>query len=308
MIGSRAGAGRSPRALTGRPNRRTTVVMRPWEWALPPSRVDLEVRSEVPEGWTSAPRDDRRPPLLFIHGAGAGAWVFAEHWLSAAARRGYPAHALSLRGHGESGGTDRLARTLLRDYVHDVMAVITELPEPPVLVGHGMGALLAQEVAQRYPARGMVLITPAPADGLLGNLAAQVRRRPRDYLGAALLGRSPVRPEVMFSYLDQARGEAYVRRWGRESPLVLLEMCGSRSVGPVRCPVGVVGATEDALVRPADVKHTAAMYGVRPMWLPGAGHQVMLDSGHTVNLDLILDWVDAQAPVGALSPAALEVR
>jgi pimeloyl-ACP methyl ester carboxylesterase len=34
--------------------------------------------------------DDGRPPLLFVHGLGHGAWCW-EHWQAAAAEAGYPA-------------------------------------------------------------------------------------------------------------------------------------------------------------------------------------------------------------------------
>jgi pimeloyl-ACP methyl ester carboxylesterase len=42
-----------------------------------------------------------RPPLLFVHGLGHGAWCW-EHWLDTAAAAGYPAAAVSLRGHADS--------------------------------------------------------------------------------------------------------------------------------------------------------------------------------------------------------------
>jgi len=43
------------------------------------------------------------PPLLFAHGLGhdASCW---DDWRATAAEDGYPAHAVSLRGHGNSGG------------------------------------------------------------------------------------------------------------------------------------------------------------------------------------------------------------
>src|SRR5690349_18737071 len=49
-------------------------------------------------------------PILFLHGAFAGAWIWAEHFLPFFAAAGYPAYALSLRGHAASDGIDDLAR------------------------------------------------------------------------------------------------------------------------------------------------------------------------------------------------------
>ena len=72
--------------------------------------------------------DDGRPPLLFVHGLGHGAWCW-EHWLGAAADAGYPAYAVSLRGHGGSPGRLRTAR--IGQYVDDVVATAESLPRPP---------------------------------------------------------------------------------------------------------------------------------------------------------------------------------
>jgi pimeloyl-ACP methyl ester carboxylesterase len=110
---------------------RKIVRHREIAWPVPP------VRREV---ITSRPvLDSERPPVLFVPGFGAGAWVYAEHWLDHAAERGFRAQAMSLRGHGESGSAPR---TTLRAYAHDVVQVAASLPRQAVLVGHGAGALV----------------------------------------------------------------------------------------------------------------------------------------------------------------------
>lgn len=291
---------------TADPLRRNTRVLRLWDWSVPPTAVHREVLSVVPDGWADLPRGSRKPPLLFVHGLGHGAWCWDEHWLAAAAERGYPAYAVSLRGHGGSGGSKKLGRTLMRDYVHDVLQTITELPEPPVLIGHSMGGLVAQLVADRYPVRGLVLLTPAPAHGALPTMLATMPKRPLD-VTAMLVGRTmPMRPETLFVGLDRPTAERYVGRTGRESPLVQYEFLRRRRIGPVRAPVLVVGATEDQIIRVVDIERTARMYGVDPVMLDGIGHDVMLDEGWDRVLDLVLDWVDAEVPAGTppLGPLA----
>ncbi len=108
-----------------------TKIVRSIEWAYPPLPVLREVREARPEV------DEGRPPVLFVPGFGHGAWAFAEHWLEHAAGRGFPAYAMSLRGHGTSGDTPH---TTMRAYVHDVVQVAASLPRQTVLVGHGAGA------------------------------------------------------------------------------------------------------------------------------------------------------------------------
>lgn len=271
--------------------RKSTTVMRMWDWAAPPTAAHREVLSAVPADWTEESRSTRTPPILFIHGLAHGAWCFAENWLPAAAAAGYPAYAVSLRGHGDSGGRKRIGRTLMRDYVHDVMQTITELPQPPVIVGHSMGALVAQLVAERYQPRGLALLTPAPLQGAAGIMSHLARTRPLDALKVVVGGTLPLRAGALFPGLDAPVAERYVDRLGRESPLVQYELLLPRKIGPVRAPVMVMGTPQDQVVDIRAVDVTAAAYGVEPVWIDGIGHDLMLDAGWERPLTLLLDWI-----------------
>ena len=263
--------------------RRGTRAMRPWDWAFPPAPLS---HREVISAQPAEPTD--RPPLLMVHGLAHAAWCFGEHWVPAAAERGWPAYAVSLRGHGGSEGARKIRRTLNRDYVHDVLQTIIELPEPPVLIGHSNGAVVAQMVAERYPLRGLVLLTPAPVHSGVGDLLAIARDRPVDALGATVGRTLSMEPDILFEGLDETTARGYSDRTGPESPLVQWELLLRRRVGPVRCPVLVLGTPGDRLVRPADVQRTADTYGVEPVWFPGMGHDVMLDTGWDRVLDTVL--------------------
>ncbi len=59
-------------------------------------------------------------PLLFIHGAWHGAWCWDDYFLPYFAQKGYSAHAVSLRGHGESPGREKLRWASAKNYVADV--------------------------------------------------------------------------------------------------------------------------------------------------------------------------------------------
>jgi pimeloyl-ACP methyl ester carboxylesterase len=236
--------------------------------------------------------------LLFVHGIAHGAWCFAEHWLPAAAEQGFPAYAVSLRGHGGSGGSRHVGRNLMRHYVHDVMQTITELPQPPVLIGHSMGALIAQLVADRYQPQALALLTPAPLQGAAMSLANLARERPLDAVSVVAGRTLPMRAEQLFTGLDGATAQRYLSRLNRESPWVQYELLRRRRIGPVRCPVLVAGTTADQLVRVTDVERTAAAYGVDPVWLTrsdGApmGHDVMLDNGWERALSVVLEFAGA---------------
>jgi pimeloyl-ACP methyl ester carboxylesterase len=279
----------------GRKLRRSSPkVLRNWDWALPPQPIkQREVMVSIPVGWADQPRATRKPPLLFIHGLAHGAWCFAEHWVGAAAAAGYPAYALSLRGHGRSDGAAALNKTSMRDYVADVMQVITTLPEPPVLVGHSMGALIAQLVAERYPARGVVLLTPTALSGSTGLLLNLAKREPGDVLAAVAGMTLPMRPSSLFHGLDAETALAYCRQTGREAPIAQYELLLPHRIGPVRAPVLVVGARNDALVTSAAVEQVASAYGTTPLWLAEIGHDVMLDVGQDRAFEAVATWLNA---------------
>lgn len=271
---------------------RAPRVMRLWEWSLPPRIEHLEVLSALPD------EDRGRPPLLFLHGLGHGAWCYAENWLGAAAAAGYPAFALSFRGHGGSGGHNRLRRTMLRGYIHDTLQAIAMLPTTPVIIAHSLGSLVAQRVLARYPARAGVLLTPLPESGLRGSVVQGVRRKPwaftRTLAGATL----ELRAEDLFSGLDPQTAADYASRIGRESPWAQYAMLAPRALEPIEVPLLVVGAKDDALVTAGDVERVAADTQAELMWVPG-GHDVMLDSHHQQVLHDILDWVDMVVPAGS---------
>jgi pimeloyl-ACP methyl ester carboxylesterase len=101
-------------------------------------------------------------PLLFVHGAWHGAWCWKVHLLDFFASHGFSAHALSLRGHGNSAGRGDLRGTRIADFVDDVAEVARQLPKPPVVIGHSMGGLVVQKYLQKYPAPVAVLLAAVP--------------------------------------------------------------------------------------------------------------------------------------------------
>src|SRR5262245_21158011 len=102
-----------------------------------------------------------RPTLLYLHGA------FVTHepwrpWLERLGARGWPGLAPARRGR-LGVGPARARGLRIADYVEDTLRVIEALDPPPVVIGHSLGALLAQKVAEAGRCRAIVLVSPAPA-------------------------------------------------------------------------------------------------------------------------------------------------
>ena len=133
----------------------------------------LEVIRRTPKGHA------RPTPLLFVHGAYGGAWLWDEHFLPYFAERGWVAHALSLRGHAGSDGAEAVQFARLRDYVADVEQVAASLPAPPVLIGHSLGGMVVQHCLHRRPVPAAVLMASSPPHGMIGSLFGMALTNPQ---------------------------------------------------------------------------------------------------------------------------------
>jgi pimeloyl-ACP methyl ester carboxylesterase len=160
---------------------------------LPPSpnrpvrkdEIELHDRGLYIESWLPE-RRSRRKPLLFIHGELGGSWIW-ERFLGYFAGRGWEGHALNLRNHHWSQTADP-AELSFESFVQDVGAAIDRLGPNVVVVGHGMGGLLAIKAAERHPVSGLVLIAPElPGDVRMATPPHEIREVP-ELFGPSLIG------------------------------------------------------------------------------------------------------------------------
>ena len=131
--------------------------------------------------WSGA--DPTGPTFLLVHGLGGSHlnWMCVAPMLAERGR----VIALDLPGFGRSPLLGRRTsleanRTLITRFI------ISELQEPPILVGNSMGGLLSSLVAGAMPdvARGLVLVDPA-----IPRVAAQVEKRIAGAFAAMMLPR-----------------------------------------------------------------------------------------------------------------------
>ncbi len=259
---------------------------------------DLELRSRRPTSNT------RKPPLLFIHGGYCDAWCWEPFFLPWFASKGWPAHALSLRGHGTSGGADTLFIAGLEDYVADVEEVVRSLGTEPILIGHSMGAAIVERMMAARPIHAGVLIAPVPPTGLLP-VAARLATAHPGYM-THMMGLDPTRlsadtltvlrpfyfsPDVDPAILKQAMGHL-----NGESPRALFELSlRLHWIEPkANSPVFVLGAQDDRIAIPADVRATAQHHRVDATILPGMGHMLMLEPSWKGAAQAIATWIESR--------------
>lgn len=146
--------------------------------------IELDERGIYVESWLPE-RRSRRKPLLFVHGELGGSWLW-ERYLGYFAGRGWEGHALNLRNHHWSRTADP-AELSFEMFVEDVASVIARLGPGVVVIGHGMGGLLALKAAERQPVAGLVLIAPeAPGELRLAAHQHELRDIPELYGKSAI--------------------------------------------------------------------------------------------------------------------------
>jgi alpha-beta hydrolase superfamily lysophospholipase len=119
----------------------------------------------------TARTDGDRIPLMLIHGA----WLSARSWESFAEyfeKRGFGVSAPEWpRKHGDveelRAHADELAGLGLTEIVDHYEALIRELDQPPVLIGHSFGGLIVELLLDRGHGRAGVALSPAPPKGIL---------------------------------------------------------------------------------------------------------------------------------------------
>jgi len=110
--------------------------------------------------------------IVFIHGL----FVTNESWKEWEAffqERGYTTYAPANPGHEgtpselRNNTPDSLGYVTLTDWVNKMEVFIATLPEKPILIGHSMGALVAQKLVEKELAEAAVVISSAPPKGVI---------------------------------------------------------------------------------------------------------------------------------------------
>jgi pimeloyl-ACP methyl ester carboxylesterase len=264
-----------------------------------PVQSDLEVLSHLP---ARSGGNGRKPPLLFVHGGYSDAWFWEPYFLPWFAQKGYAAHALSLRGHGRSGGIDTLFVAGLDDFVADVEYVAEALPAPPVLIGHSMGAAIVERLLATQPVRAAALVAPVPPVGLLAMAARLATERPEYLLQLSQFDPSVLSRHVLdalrpYYFSDDVAPEILAQASAHlcaESPRVLLDLSMRLQWQlPERggVPLFVLGAECDRISTPDDVRATAEHHGVEATIVPGLAHMLMLERQWEKPAKELLRWL-----------------
>lgn len=193
--------------------------------------------------------------LIFIHGF----WANAEVWnplISYFNKRNFDCTAINLRD-----GLN-MRKTCFSDYVNKVKALATE---NDILIGHSMGGLIVQKVAEEMSIKGGVAICPAPPKGI--KFRKSMPLSSLKYLPKVITKR-PFKPDFLFYkkfFLNCVEEEALsiYNKLEAESATVAYELALSKirvDEKKVGCPLLFIARNGDKVLTSQMVRQIAKKY------------------------------------------------
>jgi pimeloyl-ACP methyl ester carboxylesterase len=226
--------------------------------------------------------------VVLIHGASVGGWCL-EGFARVLGERGWRCHVPDLRFHGDGPVAEpdpRLADIGIRDFTDDMARFVAGLDENPVILGHSMGALIAQQLAAQGPARALILLSPVAPHGILPSTDTEL------LFATQLMAAGPfwtmtlqpvfeIAEATSLNRLDPAALRPIFERFGPESGRALFELffwmfdkrrATAVTNEAVTCPVLVMAGSDDRIVSLPTGRRIAALYGDRATFVEARGH------------------------------------
>lgn len=247
--------------------------------------------------------------IILVHGAFAAPNSF-DLYAGFFKDRGWRVHRPAFRYHDGDPKADpdpRLAETSLCDYTNDISELAAKIGTKPVILGHAIGGVVAQQVASRGLASAAVLINPNAPYGLLPSTDDE-RAVARGLMESGPFWTSPMRlpfemfAEFAFNKIPADEQRKVYDNLGAESGKVMFEMffwmfddAAAMKVDydKVTCPVLIVSGTEDRAVDPKSCRELAEIYGDKATFLAAENHAhfLFLEPGWEDVAARIEDWI-----------------
>lgn len=257
--------------------------------------------------------------ILLLHGAFVGGWVF-ERLRSELNRRGWRTHAPDLPFHGGEFANapphPDLARLGLADYRNAMAAEIHRITQPshpaPVLIGHSLGGLLAQQLAAQNQARAAVLLAPVASWGTLPHTRWELESAAGLLFKTSNLTRRGLAPDfnIAAAYsmdrIPPALQRDIFARMVPESGRVLFETllwwldwhaASHVAAHRIQVPLLVIGGSDDKVTPAATCRAVARQYPGRAVFreIPDLSHFIFGEPKEDEVIALVADWLDDHA-------------
>ena len=247
--------------------------------------------------------------IVMLHGANEGGWCF-DKFRAVFEGLGWTCHAPDLIGHGERAGADpdALKGVGMADYRSELESFLKNFSVAPVVLGHSMGAVLAQQLAALGLARALILVSPAPRAGILPATDDE-KKLGQDLMALGAFWNTVINPDFdlasiyTLNRVPEAERRAVFARFGPESGRAFFELffwmfdktqATAVDTGAVHCKVLCLSGSDDRIVSLATARATASAYPGATFWeLAGHGHMLVLEPGADAIARRIAGWIPA---------------
>lgn len=243
-------------------------------------------------------------PIIMVHGAFCGGWVF-EHFRTPFERRGHKVLTPDLIAHQAGSPLDATSGVSMTDYAQQIATLCGGCQEPPILIGHSMGGLVAQLAATRTPLSALILLAPSAPWGIAGASLEEAASAVSLYALGPYWLRS-VDPDYALAKhysldrMDRLERRAVYARMVPESGLALWQtlnwwldpfMTTNVSTSSISCPVLGIAGGHDVIHPPATVQKTVARLAGRTRVIEAMSHWIPGEPGWDQAADFSLDWL-----------------
>jgi non-heme chloroperoxidase len=260
-----------------------------------------------------------RRPVVFLHGLWllAGSW---DRWRVYYEEQGYVTLALAWPGEPASVAEaardgERFGRTSIDDVAEHSLEVVRELLEPPAVVGHSIGGLIAQRVAGEGASSVTVAIASVPFRGVT-YLPLSTVRGAASVMADAVAGRATVMSFERFASdwagaVPQSEARSLFDAFVVPAPASPLLQAATANVNPfsgarvdtrnhARGPLLLLAGSDDVIAPPTAQK---AIFDVQAenasltelVEMPGRGHSLTIDHGWRDVADVALGFIRERA-------------
>jgi pimeloyl-ACP methyl ester carboxylesterase len=250
--------------------------------------------------------------IVMVHGAFCGSWAF-DSFRTPFEAAGFEVITPNLRGHGPDERAEAVIGVSMSDYAADIADLCAGLPQPPVLLGHSMGGLVAQLAARMAKVEALVLLAPSPPWGVaVSSLEEAATAFGVQLAGAFSSGALQPDKSLMRAYsLDRvppAEREAAVARLRAESALAVRETLNwwldpfmTTSVGPGALDAAslVISGDGDVVHSPGTARAVARRLGAAFRSMPGMSHWLVGEPGWEGVAQLALRWLAEEVSLAA---------
>jgi pimeloyl-ACP methyl ester carboxylesterase len=248
-----------------------------------------------------------KPTVVMIHGAFCGGWAF-DRFRQPFEAAGMQCLAPDLRGHAAGAGKGGTAGVSMAEYAADVAALVRAQVQPPILIGHSLGGLVAQMAASLAPVRGLILLAPSPPWGIAGGSLEEaasavslytlgafwLQAIDPDYASANLYSLNRMAPparEAIFARMTPESGRAL---W--ETLNWWLDPFMTTQVGPISAPTLALSGGRDLVHPTFTVKQTAERLGAQTREFAEMSHWLLAEPGWEAVAEACLTWLAQLAP------------